>query len=198
MAAPFVRHAACRAGDPSLAPAFPLRQRLARLAWACVYWTVFRWSPRPFHAWRRFLLRVFGAKIGANCRIYASARVWAPWNLRCDAHATVGEAAVIYNPSPVEIGTMAVISQEAFLCGASHDYHDPAFPMISSRIVIESDAWICARATVLLGVVVREGAVLGLGSVASADLEAWTVYAGLPAIARGTRPRRASRIAGRA
>jgi putative colanic acid biosynthesis acetyltransferase WcaF len=32
-----------------------------------------------------------------------------------------------------------------------------------------------------LGVTVGEGAVLGLGSVASKNLEPWTVYAGLPA-----------------
>ena len=42
-------------------------------------------------------------------------------------------------------------------------------------------AWICARASVAPGVQVGDGAVLGLGSVATRDLEPWTVYAGAPA-----------------
>jgi len=35
---------------------------------------------------------------------------------------------------------------------------------------------------VVPGVNVGEGAVLGLGSVATRDLEAWGVYAGVPAV----------------
>ena len=42
-------------------------------------------------------------------------------------------------------------------------------------------AWICARACVAPGVNVGEGAVLGLGSVATRDLSPWIVYAGNPA-----------------
>jgi putative colanic acid biosynthesis acetyltransferase WcaF len=43
-------------------------------------------------------------------------------------------------------------------------------------------AWVCARASVGPGVRVGEGAVLGLGSVATRDLEPWGVYAGVPAV----------------
>ena len=43
-------------------------------------------------------------------------------------------------------------------------------------------AWVCARASVAPGVNVGEGAVLGLGSVATRDLEPWRVYAGVPAV----------------
>ena len=42
-------------------------------------------------------------------------------------------------------------------------------------------AWICARASVGPGVNVGEGAVLGLGSIATRDLAPWTVYGGNPA-----------------
>ena len=47
---------------------------------------------------------------------------------------------------------------------------------------IDAYAWVCARACVAPGVNVGEGAVLGLGSVATRDLEPWTVYAGTPAV----------------
>jgi putative colanic acid biosynthesis acetyltransferase WcaF len=82
-----------------------------------------------------------------------------------------------------------IVSQQAYLCGATHDYRDPAFPMIWAPITIGRYAWICARATVQSGVTVGEGAVLGLGSVTARDLEPWTVYAGVPAQKIKARPR---------
>ncbi len=42
-------------------------------------------------------------------------------------------------------------------------------------------AWICARANVQPRVNVGTGAILGLGSTATRDLEAFGIYVGLPA-----------------
>ena len=167
--------------DPYLLPAFPLANRLVRAAWGIVYATLFRFSPRPLHAWRAFLLRSFGAKLGANTHICPKARIWAPWNLVCADQATIADDAVIYNPERIELGSHAIVSQQAYLCGATHDYEDPAFPLVAFPISIGSYAWICARATVQGGVSVGEGAVLGLGAIATRDLDPWAVYAGIPA-----------------
>jgi putative colanic acid biosynthesis acetyltransferase WcaF len=140
-----------------------------------------RFSPRPLHAWRAVVFRAFGAKLGANCHIYPAARVWAPWNLICEDAVGIADGAVVYNPLPIRLGSHSVVSQDAYLCGATHDFDDPAFPMISSPIGIGRYAWICARAVVSPGVTVGEGAVLGLGGIATNDLAPWTVYAGVPA-----------------
>lgn len=169
------------AHDPYLAPAFSLRDRLLRFVWGIVYALLFRPSLRPMHAWRSFLLRMFGAKIGSNAHIYPTARIWAPWNLRCGDVVAVADGAIIYNPGGVELGSHSTISQEAYLCGATHDHEDPGFPLIPRKISIGAYAWVCARANVQPGVSLGEGAVLGLASVATRDLEPWFVYAGVPA-----------------
>jgi putative colanic acid biosynthesis acetyltransferase WcaF len=101
--------------------------------------------------------------------------------LTCEDHATIGDEAIVYNPAPVTLGSHAIISQQAYICGATHDYEDPKFPLIARPITIGPYAWICARATVQPGVSVRDGAVLALGSVATHDLQPWTVYGGVPA-----------------
>jgi len=167
--------------DPYLVPAFPISNRVARAVWGIIYSLLFRLSPRPFHRWRAFLLWCFGAKLGKNCHIYPSARIWAPWNLVCDDQATIGDDAIVYNAALVRLGSHAIVSQQAYLCGATHDYEDPRFPLLASPISIGPYAWICARATVQPGVSVGEGAVLALGSVATQDLQPWTVYGGVPA-----------------
>src|SRR5262249_14877546 len=142
-----------------------------------------------FHAWRAFLLRLFGARVGARCHIYPGARIWAPWNLECEDTVAVADAAEIYNPSRVRLGSHSIISQQAYLCGATHDLRDPEFGMISAPITIGRYAWICARATVQMGITVGDGAVLGLAAVATRDLEPWLVYAGVPARAVSSRER---------
>jgi putative colanic acid biosynthesis acetyltransferase WcaF len=115
--------------------------------------------------------------------------IWAPWNLECEDRVAIADGANVYNPARVLIRSRAVVSQDAFLCGATRDYDDPAFPLVSAPITIGAGAWICARATVMPGRNVGEGAILGLGSVATRDLEEWTVNAGIPARKLGTRRR---------
>lgn len=181
--------------DPYLAPSFPVGNRLLRLAWGVTYTLLFRPSPRPMHGWRSFLLRAFGATMGKDCHIYPGARIWAPWNLYCGYQATIADGATVYNPKRVTLGTHSIVSQDAYLCGATHDYEDPEFPLVSSEISIGSFAWVCARATVQPGVSLGEGAVLALGGVATRDLDAWSVYAGIPARKIKARTLRESRNA---
>lgn len=174
--------AADTAADPYLRPAFSFQNRLRRLIWNMCWAIFYRMSPRPLHNWRSFLLRCFGAKMGANCHFYPGSKVWAPWNLVCADQVTAGDGAEIYNPAPISLGSHAILSQGAFLCGATHDYDDAAFPLIAFSMSLGAYAWVCARASVAPGVNLGEGAVLGLGSVATRDLDAWSVYAGTPAV----------------
>ncbi len=167
--------------DPFLQPTYSRANRLARLTWGLVYALLFRTSPRPLHGWRCFLLRLFGAKLAAGVHPYPTARIWAPWNLICDEAASIGEDAIIYNPRLLHIGSHAIVSQYAYVCGATHDYEDPAFPTVAYDMSLGSYSWICARASVQPGVNVGDGAVLALGSVATRNLEPWTVYGGIPA-----------------
>jgi putative colanic acid biosynthesis acetyltransferase WcaF len=167
--------------DPYLGHPFDLKNRLLRAAWNFVYVFLFRYSPRPLHAWRAFLLRCFGAKLGPNVHIYPKASIWAPWNLICADTAAIADEAIVYNPSPISLGSHSIVSQQAYLCGATHAYDEPGFPLVSYPMSIGDHAWICARATVQPGVNVGEGAVLALGSVATKFMEPWTVYGGVPA-----------------
>jgi putative colanic acid biosynthesis acetyltransferase WcaF len=179
------------AADPYLRPAFPLRLRLRRLAWNICWVLLYRPSPRPLHFWRSFLLRAFGATMGPKCHFYPASKVWAPWNLVCAGQVTAADGAEIYNPAPVTLGSHCILSQDAYLCGASHDYDDPGFPLIAFAMNLGAYSWVCARASVAPGVSLEEGAILGLGSVATRNLEAWTIYAGVPAVKVKQRQRHA-------
>lgn len=163
------------------APQYSLGNRVRRQLWSVAWIFLFRPSPRVAHGWRRWLLRCFGAKLGPGCRLYPGARIWAPWNLTCEDNVWVADGAELYNPAPLWLGSHAIVSQGAFLCGATHDYNNPAFPVLAYPMQLGRYAWVAARAIVSPGVSLGEGAILGLGSLATKDLEPWSIYAGVPA-----------------
>lgn len=176
-------------GDPYAWPAFSVGNKLRRLVWN-VFWLLFyRSSPRPMHRWRAGCLRIFGAEVGPNCHFYPGSRIHSPWNLVCEDGVAAGDGVEIYNPAPLVLRSHVILSQSSYVCGATHDYNDPSFPLLAFEMEIGAYAWICSRAVVAPGIAVGEGAVLGLGSVATKSLEPWTVYAGNPAIRIKSRER---------
>lgn len=128
-----------------------------RAIWGCVWLLFFRTSPRPFHWWRCFLLRLFGAKLGLGVHPYPSARVWAPWNLERGDHSCLSEHVDCYCVDKIRIGAHSTISQYSFLCSASHDYLRHEFPLMSAPIVFGDWAWITADVFIAPGVEIGDG-----------------------------------------
>lgn len=155
--------------------------QLKRVAWAFGR-ILFRLVPRPVYAPRRFILRCFGAKIGRKVNIANTANIFFPWNLEIGDWSAIGERAIIYNLGEITIGAQVTISQGAHLCAGSHDFRDPAMPLIRPPIRIGDQAWVCADAFVGPGVRVGTGAVVGARAVVMRDVEEWNVVAGNPAV----------------
>ena len=162
-------------------PMFSLADKIRRMLWNVSWLLLCRWTPKVMHPWRVWVLRIFGATIGKNNHIYPGCKIWAPWLLQTEDVVAIGPGAEIYNPGGVRLGHHAIISQYAYLCGATHDYDSLDFTYIKKQIVIGPYAWVCAKAIVLPGVHCKEGSVLGAGAVTSKSLDAWTVYSGNPA-----------------
>jgi len=135
------------------------------------------------------LLRLFGAKIHSTAIVRSSARIWWPGNLTMGAHASIGPGVICYNVAEIVLDDFAIVSQRAHLCTASHDVHDPDFPLVARPIRIGRRAWIAAEAFVGPGVTAGEGSVLAARGVAVRDLDRWTIHAGNPARAVKTRTR---------
>jgi putative colanic acid biosynthesis acetyltransferase WcaF len=160
---------------------FTLPNRLYRFTWS-VTWKLFAaWTPPPMHAWRRRLLRLFGAKIASTAGIYPSARIWSPANLEVGEFAFIGPEVKVYSMAKIKFAPYALASQGAHICTGTHDIEDANFQLKALPIVIGFRAWIAADAFVGPGVRVGDGAVLGARSCAFSDLDPWTVYVGNPA-----------------
>ena len=141
----------------------------------------------PFSGFKRFLLRIFGARIGSGVVIKPAVLIKHPWYLEIGNYTWIGEKVWIDNLVPVIISHNVCISQGAMLLTGNHNYKSPTFDLIMKPITLEEGVWIGAKAVVCPGVLAKEHSVLTVGSVASKDLEARTIFSGNPAVKSRTR-----------
>jgi putative colanic acid biosynthesis acetyltransferase WcaF len=157
------------------------RKELAgRVFWALAQ-PLFSVSPRPLWGWRRFILRCFGARIAQAVHIYPSVSIAIPWNVEIGAYSAVGDRAILYSLGTIRIGERATISQGAHLCAGTHDYIDPALPLLKPPIIVGAEAWVCADAFIGPGVTVGDYAIVGARAVAMKDVPAGAIVVGNPA-----------------
>ena len=159
----------------------PWRSRVRRVLWHSVWMLLYRPSPKIFHGWRRFLLRMFGASIGKGAHAYPSVKIWAPWNLQMGDHSCLAPHVDCYCVARIKIGAHSTVSQYSYLCTASHDIEHPQMPLITAPITIGDGAWITADVFIAPGVNVGEGAVVGARSSLFCNVAPWTVVGGNPA-----------------
>jgi putative colanic acid biosynthesis acetyltransferase WcaF len=128
------------------------------------------------------ILRMFGARIGKGVVIKQSVRIKNPWLLHIGDHVWIGECSWIENHALVKIGNNCCISQGAMLLCGNHNFKKSTFDLIVGEIHLEEGVWIGARSTVCPGITCHSHSVLTVNSVASTNLEAYTVYRGNPAV----------------
>jgi putative colanic acid biosynthesis acetyltransferase WcaF len=155
--------------------------KLARALWGVVWLFLFRPSPEIVHGWRRGLLRLFGARIGANVKVMPSVQCWAPWNLSVGDHTSISHGADLYAVDKIVVGSHVTISQRAFICTASHNIDHLNMPLVTAPVKIFDGAWICAEAYVHPGVTVGVDAVVGVRACAFKNVEPLQVVGGNPA-----------------
>jgi putative colanic acid biosynthesis acetyltransferase WcaF len=166
---------------------WPLAVRLKIALWDVVRCLLFRPTPKFFSGWRVFLLRLFGTRVTGRPFVAASAKIKMPWNLVLEDRACIGPHSEIYSLGRIVLKARSTIAQEAYLCGGTHDFTQLNLPLVVGDIVIGADAFVCARAFVLPGVSVGEGAIVGACAVVTRAVQPWTVVAGNPAVAVGPR-----------
>lgn len=157
------------------------RALVARVMWDILSIPLFAWTPRQLWGWRNVLLRMFGARIGRNVHVYPNVKIDVPWNLAIGDYSAIGNRAILYALGPITIGKRVTISQYAHLCAGSHDYTDPAMPLLKLPITIADDAWICADAFIGPDVTIGPRAIVAGRAVVVKDVAQDLIVGGNPA-----------------
>ena len=162
-------------------------EQCRRVLWAVGQYAI-RLSPRPCFAWRRMVLRLFGAKVGREVNFYSSTRFYMPWNVEIGDWAAIGEEAFIYSLGKVRIGAGASVAYRAHICAGTHDFSNPALPLLKPPVTLEDNAWIGTEAFIGPGTTVCKGAIVAARAVVVKDVPPLHIVAGNPARQIGLRP----------
>jgi putative colanic acid biosynthesis acetyltransferase WcaF len=150
------------------------------LLWWLVQAVIFPLTLHSAHGMRRWLLRQFGATIGAGVAIRPTARFTYPWKVTIGDYSWIGDDVVLYSLDAIRIGSHCVISQETYLCTGSHDSHDPTFNLQTGPITIGNGAWIAADCFVGPNVAIGANALVGARSSVFSNLPEQQVCWGTP------------------
>ena len=167
---------------------WPLGNRMLRLLWEFCWGAFCAWTPKPLNAWRLFWLRLFGAHIHGRPFVHQRARISIPWNLTMYDGALLGDRANANTLGEIEIGARATVAQETYLSSGTHDFNQPAVPLVVAKITIGEDAFVGARTFVMPGVTIGKRALIGACSVVTRDIEENMVAAGSPCRVLKVRP----------
>jgi putative colanic acid biosynthesis acetyltransferase WcaF len=170
-----LHHASSRYASP-----WPLPARIRLLVWSLVWPLLCQWTPKPLNAWRLLWLRIFGCNIEGIPFVHQRARVQIPWNVTLHHRSSVGDRANLYSLGEIELGRGCVVAQEAYLCTGTHDFGHPDTPLLTAKVTVGAEAFVGARAFVMPGIRIGEGAVVGACSVVTRDLPPWSISAGNP------------------
>jgi len=163
------------------------REQAMRALWSFGRWLIIL-SPHPCHAWRRTVLRLFGARVGNQARVHSSTVVFMPWNFELGEWAAVGPEVFIYSLGKVRIGRRATVSYRTHVCAGTHDFTDPTLPLLKPAITIGDDAWVGTDAFIGPGITVGQGAIVAARAVVVKDVEPYTLVGGHPAQKIGVHP----------
>lgn len=152
-----------------------------RTLWYFVNALIFQNPAFPFRSPKPMLLRLFGASVGRGVVIHPGVNIKFPWKLSIGDHSWIGQRVWLDNLDKLSVGSNVVISQGAMIIQGSHDYKKVDYPTYSRPVVLEDGSWVGAGAIVTLGVTMKSHSVLAVGSIATKDLQAYTIYQGNPA-----------------
>ncbi len=139
-------------------------------------------SLNPVSSIKVMLLRMFGAKIGKGVVIKPGVNIKYPWKLTIGDYTWIGERVWIDCLDTVTIGPNCCLSQGVLLLIGNHNYKKTTFDLMVAPITLEDGVWIGAGSIVTGGVTCGSHSVLAVQSVASSDMDAYSIYRGNPAV----------------
>lgn len=135
----------------------------------------------PFWWVRSFFYRLIGVRIGGGTTVNQGFQFFSPERLTIEDHSHINRNCFIDARGYCFIGKAVSISHEVMILTGTHDINSASFSEIHRPVYIGDNVWVGARAVILPGVSVGEGAVIAAGAVVLKDVEPYEVVGGIPA-----------------
>ena len=145
-------------------------------------------TPRFFYGFRNSVLRLFGARIGREVRIYPNVDIFFPWNLDIGDEVTIGPGVQLYSLGRITLGEGTMVSYGAHFCAGTHDYSKRNLPLLKPEIRLGQGIWVCADAFIGPGVEIGDFSIVGARAVVLKSFDDFSILGGNPARKLKDRP----------
>lgn len=127
---------------------------------------------------------VMGDHVHLGKNVYLG--VFSCGQLKIGSHTYIGRYSTILAYESVEIGSNCLIAPQAHITDVNHSFDDVNKPIrlqpyTSKKVVIEDDVWLGGGVSVLPGVRIGHGSVIGARAVVTKDIPPNSIAAGIPA-----------------
>lgn len=132
----------------------------------------------------RCRLKVILRRCGKNLQVQRPYVILGPGQIEIGDDASFGAYLHIWGMGGVTIGNRVMIAPHVAITSLTHDYTAPVMrdaPSVMKPVVIEDDVWLGTHCTILPGVRVGRGAVVGAGAVVTRDVPPFAIVGGVPA-----------------
>ena len=135
---------------------------------------------------RYALLKSISPEVGDNVSIHQNVFIFNPQNIKFGNNVSIHPMCYIEGYGGVEIGNDVSIAHGTSVISVNHGYEAADVPIkfqpvVPGRIVIRDNVWIGAKASLLSGVTIGSGSVVGAGAVVTHDVEENSIVGGVPA-----------------
>jgi acetyltransferase-like isoleucine patch superfamily enzyme len=108
-------------------------------------------------------------------------------NFKIGDFCTVNSGCVFYTGNGIRIGNHVAIAANCTFAPVNHEYRKKDVLIAKQRflkskggIIVEDDVWIGANCVILDGAILRQGCVVGAGSIVRGEVNQYTVNVGNP------------------
>src|SRR3989344_914812 len=129
----------------------------------------------PSHAFRMFIYKMAGMRIGRGTTIHMWANFFQPENIEIGEDTVVGNNAFLDGRAPLIIGNHVDIASEVSIYNSEHDLEAEDFAATEDAIEVGDYVFIGPRVTILPGVKIGRGAVVAAGAVVTRNVPDFTI-----------------------
>lgn len=129
--------------------------------------------------------RILAEKIqekGENVIFHGAGHIVGGEKITIGSNTRVGKGVHLNGLGGIKIGENCQISRNVTIYSANHDYRGGAIPYDNSYILkpvkIEDSVWIGMNVSILPGVLIGQGSIIGMNTVVAKNVEAYSIVAG--------------------
>lgn len=141
----------------------------------------------PSHTVRLGALRLWGASIGEGSTVSRGTTVFDIDKIVIGRDCSIGFRCLLDARGTISLGDNVVLASDTQIITGTHVIDSDTFEAEFEPVSVGSFAWVASRSTILGGVAIGRGAVVGACSLVRADVPPMAVVAGVPAMKRGER-----------